>query len=175
MKMHTLLLLALTTSSATAFPATAHTPLYHLPNGGFEWSLPNGVAVNAWTPYGTGYAIDYVEQHTGAQCLRCDSADATSIHGAVCNITLDQLVPTTIVLSGWSKAEEVGGAPDLDYSLYVDTQYVDGSFLYAKLAPFDIGTHDWQKRKLVFLLVFLVLLFVVFVIFRHQTDTVWFV
>jgi hypothetical protein len=167
-------ILATLTLMSAAVIASAHTPLIHLINGGFESTLPNGVNVNGWNPYGTGYAIDLVEQHAGAQCLRCDSGDSTSIHGAVANVEIDQLVPTPIVLTGWSKASDVGGIADLDYSLYVDVAYVDGTYLYGQLASFDIGTHDWQKRKLVINPEKAVKSISVYALFRHHTGTVWF-
>jgi len=41
----------------------------------------------------------------------------------------------------------VSGAPNSDYSLYLDLVYADGTPLWGQVATFAVGTHDWQRRK----------------------------
>ena len=41
------------------------------------------------------------------------------------------------------------GSPDIDYSLYLDLVYADGTPLWGQTAPFATGTHDWQRRQVV--------------------------
>src|SRR5437016_4119314 len=132
MKMSTKVL-AVVTILAVSAAASAYTPLVHLLDGGFEITDKNGATVEGWNAFGTGYAIETNVKHAGAQSIRCDGGDSKSVHGALCNVTLDQTAPTPIVLSGWSKADDVSGAVDLDYSLYVDIAYVDGAYLYGQL------------------------------------------
>lgn len=66
--------------------------------------------------------------------------------GAVQSLTFNTSAdpPLRLVLSGWSRAESVSGAPDPDYSLYCDLEYVDGTHLYGQAVVFATGTHDWQ-------------------------------
>ncbi len=56
--------------------------------------------------------------------------------------------PAPYRLRGWSRAEDVDGAPGPDYSLYVDVEYADGTWRYGAFAPFAIGTHDWESVDL---------------------------
>jgi hypothetical protein len=52
-----------------------------------------------------------------------------------------------ICFSGWSKAEDVTGEPNLDYSLYLDIYYTDGTWSYGHILTFTTGTHDWEFRE----------------------------
>jgi hypothetical protein len=60
-------------------------------------------------------------------------------------ITLNQEQPLPIVATAWSKAQDVSGQPDKDYSLYLDILYADGDHLWGQSTPFASGTHDWQQ------------------------------
>ena len=62
---------------------------------------------------------------------------------------LNQKTPTPVMASAWSKAEKVGGRPDSDYSLYLDLLYMDGTPLWGQVAPFSVGTHDWERREVI--------------------------
>jgi len=76
----------------------------------------------------------------------CDNgSDAQTQRGLSQTIALNQTRPEPIVAVAWSKAQDVGGARDSDYSLYLDLVYSDGSPLWGQTAPFNVGTHDWQK------------------------------
>ncbi len=50
-----------------------------------------------------------------------------------------------MIVSGWSRAQNVNGTPDTDYSLYTDITYQDGNNLWGQAAPFRTGTHGWQR------------------------------
>lgn len=67
--------------------------------------------------------------------------------GASQYVVLDQDRPTKLAIEGWSKAEQVGGAADSGYSLYVDLQHQDGTPLWGQVAVFPTGTHDWEFRR----------------------------
>ncbi len=73
----------------------------------------------------------------------------TPQRGAVQVVTLNQTRPEPIVAVAWSKAEDVSGSPDNDYSLYLDLTYTDGTTLWGQTAAFDTGTHDWQRRQVI--------------------------
>ena len=80
----------------------------------------------------------------------CDNgSDASVQRGASQTIVLDQTRPEPVVASVSSRAEGVGGSPDNDYALYLDITYMDGTSLWGQTAPFDVGTHDWQSRRVV--------------------------
>jgi len=67
------------------------------------------------------------------------------ITGAYQEIILNQKEPKTLILSGWSKASNV---KDANYCLYVDAQYMDGTWHFMGLVPFSPGMHDWEYAKL---------------------------
>ena len=53
--------------------------------------------------------------------------------------------PASLLLSGWSKADDVTGTEDNDYGVFADLAHKDGTHLYAQVAKFRVGTHDWQR------------------------------
>ncbi|MGI6610047.1 MAG: alpha-amylase family protein [Limnochordia bacterium] len=67
--------------------------------------------------------------------------------GAVQSVALDHDRPTKLAVEGWSRAEDVVGQPDGNYSLYVDLIHADGSPLWGQTALFGTGTHDWQFSR----------------------------
>jgi len=67
------------------------------------------------------------------------------IAGAYQEIVLNQKEPKTLILSGWSKASNV---KDANYCLYVDAQYIDGTWDFMGLTSFSAGTHNWEYAKL---------------------------
>ena len=67
--------------------------------------------------------------------------------GASQTVILNQTRPIPIVATASSRADGVTGAPDSDYSLYLDLVYTDGTSLWGQTAPFSVGSHDWQQRK----------------------------
>ena len=53
-----------------------------------------------------------------------------------------------IVFSGWSKATD---AHALEYCMFLDVFYADGTAAWARKANFTLGTHDWEETKKVFI------------------------
>lgn len=103
----------------------------------------NLLSAEAWAPYGKGFS-----QENGV--ITCDAGnEARSQWGAAQSLTLNQTEPRPIVAEAESAAHDVGGTRDNDYSLYIDIEYMDGTPLWGQAAPFDVGTHDWQKRRVV--------------------------
>jgi hypothetical protein len=97
----------------------------------------------AWRPWQKGF-------ETKDGVFVCDNAsDAQVQRGASQTVTLNQVKPEPIVAVAWSKADAVSGSRDSDYSLYLDLVYSDGSSLWGQVAPFNIGTHDWEKVQVI--------------------------
>ncbi|HAK94909.1 MAG TPA: hypothetical protein DCM87_07870 [Planctomycetes bacterium] len=98
---------------------------------------------DAWRPWGEGFARE-------GNTLVCDNAGAAGAQrGASQTVVLDQTAPAPIRAVAWSRAENVGGGPDSDYSLYLDLLYADGTPLWGQTAAFSAGSHDWERREVV--------------------------
>ncbi len=98
---------------------------------------------DAWGTWGKGFTRD------GAEFVCDNGSDATVQRGASQTVRLDQKAPDPIVATAMSRCDSVSGAADSNYSVYLDLVYIDGSHLWGQSAPFDVGTHDWQKRQVV--------------------------
>jgi len=82
------------------------------------------------------------------EILVCDNGgDSAGIAGIIQTVTLNQKTAQPIIAIASSKAENVSGGKDADYSLYLDLSYMDGTHLWGQIAPFDVGSHDWQERQ----------------------------
>ncbi|UCC99574.1 MAG: hypothetical protein JSW66_06750 [Phycisphaerales bacterium] len=99
----------------------------------------NLLDAEAWRPWQRGF-----ERQKGV--FVCDNASEADVQRGVSQtVTLNQTRPEPIVAVAWSKAQDVGGGRDSNYCLYLDLVYSDGSPLWGQTAPFNVGTHDWQK------------------------------
>jgi len=105
----------------------------------------NLLRAEAWRPYERGFTSD-------ADAFMCDNgSDAKAHRGVTQTVRLNQTTPQPIIAVAWSKAENVGGPRDGNYSLYLDLLYTDGTQLWGQTTPFSIGTHDWERREVVVL------------------------
>ncbi len=141
-----------------------------LSDGGFETL---GDADSAWEPWGPGFSINE-DAHAGVKAALIEHPDAEGVGGVFEQVQLDQTRPQRLVITGWSRAEGVSDDPNSDYSLWADLQYIDGTFLYGQAAPFDTGSHDWQRRELVIDPVKPVAWIKVFGLFRKHSGRAWF-
>lgn len=97
----------------------------------------------AWRSYGEGFV-------SKDKTFVCDNgADPNAVRGVVQTVELNQTTPAPLLAIAESAAENVGGSRDNDYSLYLDLQYVDGTPLWGQAAPFDVGTHGWQEKRVI--------------------------
>jgi hypothetical protein len=80
--------------------------------------------------------------------LSCTVASSPGIAGAFQTLALNRALMLPLRVSGWSRAQEVDGAPGEDYSLHASVEYQDGTRLDGVWVPFDCGTHGWQRREL---------------------------
>jgi len=102
---------------------------------------PNLIINNAWQDYGNGYdfksgvfIVDNAKNEKGDRGVRQ-------------TITLNQKTPAPIIATLLSKAYNVSGGRNPDYSLYLDLIYNDGTTLWGQSAAFDVGDSDWQKKE----------------------------
>ena len=103
-------------------------------------SRANLLKADRWAAYVAGF------QREG-DVFVCDNAAAVDRRaGLHQSFDLNQIEPLPIVASAASRAENVGGSADGDYSLYLDLVFTDGTHLWGQSAAFATGTHDWQTR-----------------------------
>jgi hypothetical protein len=99
---------------------------------------------DAWKAWEQGF------EREGALLVCRNGADAKVQRGASQGVTLDQTRPQPIIATAWSRAEGVTGGKNVDYSLYLDILYTDGTPQWGQISPFNTGTHDWEKRRVFF-------------------------
>ena len=96
-----------------------------------------------WRPWQKGF------QRDGGQFVCNNGPDIDAQRGASQSVVLNQTKPEPIVATLSCRTKNVGGSPDNDFSLYLDLVYTDGTSLWGQTAPIDVGTHDWQRRRVV--------------------------
>lgn len=102
-----------------------------------------------WDKYIDGFELDLEVKHSGTKAVFVNKIEPSGTYGARQRIDLNQKRAIPIKISGWSRAEDVKGAVDSDYSLYADITYADGTPLYGMVKNFDAATHDWQLQELI--------------------------
>ncbi len=96
---------------------------------------------DAWRPWDKGFTRE-------GEVFICDNAEDTDAQRGVSQtVTLNQTIPEPLVASAWSKAVNIGGSRNSDYSLYLDLTYQDGTPLWGQVDAFDVGFHDWKKAE----------------------------
>ena len=127
-----------------------------------------------WEGWELGYEPDSEVTHAGSLSARCRNASAEEHRGLTYVVELNQTTPAPIIAECWSKAENVSGGRDGNYSLYLDLTYTDGTPLWGQIAPFKPGTHDWRKRTVTVVPAKPIKAVQVHGIFRVRTGTAWF-
>lgn len=143
-----------------------------LTNGDLEQLAEGRIAgVNPWEK---GYEVA-AEAHSGKVSARCTIADAAAGQwGLTYPVELNQRQPSPFTAQLWSKAQDVSGTADNNYSLYIDLTYTDGTELWGQVVPFATGTHDWQQRTITVVPEKPIALVSFHGIFRGHTGTAWF-
>lgn len=129
---------------------------------------------NSWQKYESGFSIVTGEGRDGTTCIYLTNNKPEVKSGASQTLTLDQLQPVPIIISGWSKAENVSGTADSGYSIYVDILYNDGTPLWGQTANFSCGTHDWEIKQITIMPEKPVKTLTVYCLFRGHSGKVWF-
>lgn len=135
-----------------------------------------GSNISGWQGWKEGYVIDESISHSGKRCAKIEKSNGDNKeYGIYQKVVLNQTEPAPIVIESWSKAEDVSGSVDNNYSLYVDIEYMDGTHLWGKSSNFSCGTHDWEKKGILLIPEKPVKLLTVYGLFRGlHTGTVWF-
>ncbi|MFW6437410.1 MAG: hypothetical protein ACOCZ7_00235 [Armatimonadota bacterium] len=102
-----------------------------------------------------------------------DASAGTSM-GAAQQVEINQETPAPLVIEGESKALDVSGAQDSNYSLYVDLIHADGTPLWGQVATFSPGTHDWEHARYVIEPTKPIRSANVHLLFRNHGGTAWF-
>jgi hypothetical protein len=101
----------------------------------------NLIKPNAWRLWQKGFKRQ-------GNLFICDNGnDSQAQRGISQTVILNQRKPEPIVATAWSRAEEVGGSRNSDYSLYLDLVYSDGSQLWGQTDSFNVGTTKWEKAE----------------------------
>jgi len=98
-----------------------------------------------WNGYDLGYEVAPGAGREGSQAVTCAADAAGAQRGLSQVVVLNQKKAANVVVSGWSRAENVTGEQDSGYCLYADLTYADGTPSYGHNAPFAVGTHDWER------------------------------
>jgi hypothetical protein len=177
MKLHLLLVLFATTTALAAGPVlkvirSGGAGLGLLKNGGFE--VAEQLKPAFWQAAPQGCQLAPGEGRNRSQALRCENPTGKGWFGCSATIQLNRSSLAPLVVRGWSKAENVAGGADSDYSLYVDLVYTDGTPLWGQSASFRCGTHDWERRELMILPEKPVKTATLHCLFRNHAGRVWF-
>ena len=128
-----------------------------------------------WRFYDAGYNVATNAAHGGVRSLECVATNQTEVHGGYQTIVLNQSNPKALKLSGWSKAQNVAGTSDSNYSVYLDIYYQDGTWLYGQTIPFSTGTHNWEYQERLIITDRPIQQIFCYLLFRYShTGTVWF-
>ena len=110
-----------------------------------------GAATNAWAPFGDRpFALASMAPRprgSSGRSLKLVNEKAGAVGGAHQVVNLNQAVPEAVLVQAWSKAQDVDGARDDGYSIYIDIKFQDGSNEWSFTMPFSPGTHDWELQR----------------------------
>ena len=125
---------------------------------------------NGWRSYQEAFPF-----HRDGNTFVCDNgADAKAQSGVSQVVDLNQTTPQPIIASAWSKAQDVGGQRDANYSLYLDLVYADGQPLWGQVATFKVASHDWQRVEVKVLPAKPVKQVAFYVLLRSHSGKAWF-
>ncbi|MGL4594480.1 MAG: hypothetical protein ACRCUY_07090 [Thermoguttaceae bacterium] len=96
-------------------------------------------------PFGDGFTT--VEED-GTTIYICDNGDSAGTRGVRQVFQLNQTAAIPIIVSGWSRAENVSGSPDTNYALYCDIAFNDDTFEWGRAIAFPVGTTNWNQREM---------------------------
>ncbi|OGV64908.1 MAG: hypothetical protein A3K19_03270 [Lentisphaerae bacterium RIFOXYB12_FULL_65_16] len=135
--------------------------------------LETKIAPAAWRM--TGGALDEQVRHGGKYAFRAVADRPDLSRNAFQSLMLDEPIKTPVVVTAWSKAENVAAGPAPgDYSIYIDCLLADGSYQFGQCAVFKPGTHDWEKAEWIIQPRQPLVELRVYAMFRNRTGTAWF-
>ena len=135
---------------------------------GFE-EMAGGFAAN-WEATGDGCEVAVGEGRGGGNCLHFAPASTLEKPGARQVIEFDPPIMHPIVVSGWSRSVAAAG---IDYCVWLDVHYADGTPLWGQRASFMRGSHDWQFAEFSFRPEKPIASIEVFALFREMSGEAW--
>ncbi|MHB1459744.1 MAG: hypothetical protein ACYC1M_00470 [Armatimonadota bacterium] len=141
-------------------------------NGGFETAT--GALFSDWNPYAEGYSVAKSAGRNRSSALLCESDNGLRKLGGRQTINLNQSKALPITVSGWSRCENVIGNPNPDYSIYLDIQCVDGTWMWGQSRSFATGSADWNKVSYTIPSAKPIKTITVYCLFRNRPGKVWF-
>lgn len=139
-----------------------------LANPSFE--QVSGGTAEAWSPASRGYDLA-PGRMPGSRAIHCQSSEWGQTLGALQEVTFDPPLQHPFLVSGWSRARNAQG---LDYCLYMDIWYEDGTNLWGQRKDFRPGSHGWEYLEFVFDVTKPVTRIQYFVLFRECQGEAWF-
>ena len=143
-----------------------------LPNPDFEKGA--GASAEGWSEYEQGYRVAEGEGRNGSRGIVCENSSTAGRRGSFARVDLNEGSPIPLYVEGWSKAENVSGGSDADYSIYADCVYQDGAPLWGTNAPFSTGTHGWEKVSFFVTPAKPIKSLSLHLLFRSHSGKVWF-
>ncbi|MGC9328832.1 MAG: hypothetical protein ACP5I1_14445, partial [Candidatus Hinthialibacter sp.] len=125
-------------------------------------------------PYNQGYEVRRREGRHDSTAAYCDNPSGGKSMGLSWSFTISQSKPEVVRMQGWSKAEDVEGNTDSNYSLYIDLIYTDGTVSWGHSTPFDTGTYDWRQKTLLVIPEKPIEKISCYALFRNKKGRVWF-
>ncbi len=147
-----------------------------LPNFSFEYDINEDGIPDFWRVYYSGFEIDTIAENVqhGKKSVQMTNGTIDDISGIYYILRLNQTEPKKLVISGWSKADNVSGTKDNNYSLYVDCYYTDDTPLYGQTAQFNVGSHNWEYSEKIIEPTKPIKQLNIYCLFRRHTGTVWY-
>ncbi len=105
--------------------------------------IPHLVDWEQLSPFG----LDDTVAHSGKRSLKLTAAAAGLTVETRQVLHLDQKRTDPVTFSVWTKAQDVTGAPDANYSMWLDLVMADGTNQFGKVDQAAVGTHDWQQLE----------------------------
>ena len=133
-----------------------------------------GALFTSWSSAPNGYRVGTGEGRASSTALACEASDTSGWRGASQTFNLNRTSAAPLRVRGWSRAENVSGNRDSDYSLYVDIIYADGTPLWGSTVNFSPGTHDWEEQQFTIQPVKPVRSLSFYCLFRGHSGRVWF-
>ncbi|HIE53207.1 MAG TPA: hypothetical protein EYP85_15755 [Armatimonadetes bacterium] len=166
-------LLWLSAFGGTAKAGRTFLPSSHITRGIYA-PIGDLLQTGAWADWGGGYAFDQTVAHGGQASARVETNADVPEAGLAQRVEVNQKEPRPLVISGWSRAQDLSDGADWQYSLYVDLRYTDGTPLYMQVAAFTGGTHDWEFAEKRIVPEKPVATASVYAFIRQRTGTAWF-
>lgn len=147
-----------------------------IPNFSFEFDINTDGIPDFWKPYKNNFEYDTSglnAQHL-KRSVKVFNRNEQDAGGLYTIIKLNQSEPKPILVAGWSKAENVSGSKDNDYSIYADFYAKDGTPWYARTSKFNTGTHDWEYSGTIHVPQMPIDKGYIYCLFRKHSGAVWF-